>query len=71
MEQLAYLLYPMMAVILLWMWRRVRTMSLEDIVEKSATEHHELNALNEIHPRGGDWSWFCTQLDSQSNTVNK
>lgn len=66
MEFAAYLLYLMMAVILLWMWKRVRGMSLEEIVEKSATEHHQLTALFEVHPRGGDWSEFCHWLDQES-----
>ncbi len=63
MELSAYLLYPMMAVILLWMYKRVRGMSLEEIVQRSANEHHELTALFEIHPGGGDWSEFCGWLE--------
>ncbi len=66
MELTAYLLYPMMAFILLWMWTRVRAMSLEEIVEQSATEHHRLIALFEIHPRGGNWTEYCSWLEHQT-----
>ena len=58
MEFLGYLLYPTMAVILLWMWLRVRGMSIEEIVQQSARHHHELTALFEIYPQGGDWQKF-------------
>ncbi len=58
MKLAAYLLYPIMIVILLWMWSRVRGMKLEDIVEKSADEHHQVNDIFAEHPRGGDWLQF-------------
>ena len=56
----AYLLYPMMAIILLWMWVRVRGKSLEEIVQTSADEHHALTDLFEDHPLGGSWPEFCS-----------
>ncbi len=51
----AYLLYLIMAIIMLWMWQRVRGKTIEDIVHESAEEHHRLNALYQIHPLGGSW----------------
>lgn len=58
MEISAYLLYPIMAVILIYMWKKVRGMTLEEIVHKSADQHHKLIALFEDHPQGGDWPQF-------------
>lgn len=62
----AYLLYPMMAIILLWMWVRVRGKSLEQIVQTSADEHHALTDLFEDHPRGGSWPEFCNWQNNKS-----
>ncbi len=64
----SYLLYLMMAAILLWMWRRVRGMTLEEIVQASANEHHELNAVFETHPRGGSWPELCGWLEKRSES---
>ncbi len=58
-----YLLYPIMAIILLWMWTRVRGKSLEEIVDQSKHEHDVLVALFEVHPRGGDWLEFNRWLE--------
>lgn len=65
MEYIAYLLYPIMAGILIYMWKQVRSMTLEEIVHKSANYHHELIALFEVHPRGGDWSHFLEWQNEQ------
>ena len=52
------LLYPAMLLIVLWMWRNVRGMTLDDIVDKSAREHHLANKIFTEHPRGGDWPTY-------------
>ncbi len=57
-----YLLYPAMAIILLWMWKGVRGRSLEDIVHKSAREHHQLITLFKAHPKGGSWPAFSNWI---------
>ncbi len=58
MKLLGFLLYPIMLVILLTMWNRVRGMKLEEIVAKSAEEHHQVNEIFSHHPMGGDWPQF-------------
>ena len=63
MENLGYLLYPIMIVILVWMWIRVRGMTLEEIVAQSSDEHHALVEIFEHHPHGGDWSEFSDWVD--------
>ena len=52
------LLYPIMAIIIVSMWRRVQGMTIEEIVAKSAAEHHNLIKIFEQHPQGGDWDEF-------------
>lgn len=64
----AYLLYPIMAGILIYMWKQVRGMTLEEIVHKSAKLHHELIALFEAHPRGGDWPQFLKWQNDQTES---
>ena len=64
----AYLLYPIMAGILIYMWKQVRGMTLEEIVHKSAKMHHELIALFEAHPRGGDWLQFLEWQNDQTES---
>ncbi len=63
MENLGYLLYPIMVAILVWMWFRVRGMNIEEIVAQSADEHHTVNDIFERHPHGGDWSEFTKWVD--------
>ena len=54
MEVSSYFLYPIMIAILAWMWIRVRGMTIEEIVKKSADEHHVLLEIAEHHPYGGN-----------------
>ena len=63
MENLGYLLYPIMLALLVWMWIRVRGMTLEEIVAQSSDEHHALVDIFEHHPHGGDWSEFSDWVD--------
>ena len=63
----AYLLYLIMAIILLWMWQRVRGKSVEDIVQESADHHHQLIALFEVHPQGGSWREFESWVEDGSD----
>lgn len=63
MENLGYLLYPVMATILVWMWVRVRGMTLEEIVSKSSDEHHALVEIFQHHPRGGHSTEIARWLD--------
>ena len=38
-------------------------MSIEDIVDKSAAEHHHLIEVFDRHPLGADWKQFCKWVD--------
>lgn len=51
----AYLLYVLLFVIVLAMWRRVRGRSLTDLFDASAREHHRVQRVAAKHPRGGTW----------------
>lgn len=53
MDNLVFVLYPIMAVILIWMWRRVRGRTLADIMQASADVHHDLADVFNEHPYGG------------------
>ena len=70
----AYLLYPIMAGILIYMWKQVRGMTLEEIVHKSAKLHHELIALFEVHTPGAvtgpqflEWQNDQTESDASAH----
>ncbi len=63
MEFSGFLLYPIMALILLWMWYRVKGMSIEDIVRQSSEEHHMLVEVFDQHPQGGDWTQYQQWVD--------
>ncbi len=52
---LGFALYPIMAIILWVMWRRVQGMTLEQILAKAAAEHHQLNEIFKAYPQGGDF----------------
>jgi hypothetical protein len=55
MENFGALLYPVMIVIVLWMWLRVRGLNLGEMVKRSSDEHHHLNKIFMEHPEGGNW----------------
>jgi hypothetical protein len=55
MENYGALLYPVMLIIVLCMWLRVRGLNLEEIVKRSADQHHHLNKIFMEHPEGGNW----------------
>ena len=65
MENLGYLLYLAMVAIMVWMWFRVRGMTLEEIVAQSSDEHHALVEIFEHHPHGGNWTDFSEWVDRQ------
>ena len=68
MEWSGYLLYPIAVIIVLWMWSRVRGMSIEQIVNHSERQHHELTAIFEEHPKGGDWRLFQTWVENSATS---
>jgi len=63
MEIWGLALYPIAAIILIAMWRNVRGMTIEQIVDKSSREHHMINHIFEQHPQGGDWDQFQKWTD--------
>ena len=67
MEIWGFLLYPMMLIILGFMWRNVRGMTIEQIVDKSAHEHHMINHIFQQHPAGGDWNEFQMWIDQHQS----
>ena len=63
MEAAGYSLYPLAVAILIWMGCRVRGMTLEQIVARSADEHHTLIEIFERHPHGADWVQYSKWVD--------
>jgi Copper binding octapeptide repeat len=53
-----YILHLLLLSIIYMMWRRVRGMSFEAMLDRSADEHHVVQAFHAQHPHGGTWSQF-------------
>ncbi len=55
MTTLGWALYLLALALAFWFWRRVRGLSFEDILDRSAHEHHRVMAVFSRHPHGGNW----------------
>ncbi len=50
-----YLLYVLVAALLVLFWRQVRGQSFDDLLSRSARDHHHVHRVLENHPGGGTW----------------
>jgi hypothetical protein len=48
-------LYGLFILIVFSFWRRMQRLSFDDLLERSAHEHHDVQKVTAKHPRGGTW----------------
>lgn len=53
-----YIIYVLLAVLLYWFWERMRARTFEDLLDRSAREHHHVQHIHQRHPQGGTWREF-------------
>ncbi|MFQ5938265.1 MAG: hypothetical protein ACE5LB_17825 [Acidiferrobacterales bacterium] len=55
MIESGWIIYVLLAVLLYLFWRQVRGMSFNDLLDRSAREHHHVLKVIGKHPKGGSW----------------
>jgi hypothetical protein len=50
-----YLLYLLVAALLVLFWRHVRGRSFDGLLARAATVHHHVHRVLAKHPHGGTW----------------
>ncbi len=60
-----YLLYLVVAALLVLFWRHVRGASFDALLVRAAREHHHVHRVLAKHPEGGAWreyqDWMRTE----------
>ena len=60
-----YLLYLLVAALLVLFWRHVRGLSFDALLARAAREHHHVHRVLAKHPGGGTWrahqDWMRTE----------
>ena len=67
MKQIGLLIYPVMGLLVFWMWTKVRHMNLSEIVDKSRNDHHHVNDILTEHPHGGTYREYQSWLQEESS----
>jgi hypothetical protein len=52
------ILHLLLAAIVLQFWRNSRGMSVDELLERSAREHHVVKEVHARHPLGGTWKEY-------------
>lgn len=60
-----YLLYLLVAALVVRFWRHVRGLSFDALLARAAREHHHVHRVLAKHPQGGTWrayqDWMRTE----------
>ncbi|MFQ5993804.1 MAG: hypothetical protein ACE5K1_01815 [Acidiferrobacterales bacterium] len=55
MLESGWILYVLLVALLYLFWRHMHGLSFQDMLDRSATEHHTVLKVIEKHPHGGSW----------------
>lgn len=55
MIELGWILYVLLAALLFLFWRKTRGLSFDDLLDRSARDHHHVQRVIAKHPHGGAW----------------
>lgn len=58
MAELGWLLYVILAALLLYFWSNVRGCSFDELLERATLEHHRVHKVLAKHPSGGTWAEY-------------
>ncbi len=61
-----YLLYLVVAALLVLFWRHVRGMSFDGLLAQAATEHHHVHRVLAEHPDGGTWQEYQDRMRAEA-----
>lgn len=65
LDEWGWVLYPLLAVLLYAFWRRMRGRTLDDLLARSAHEHHRVLRILARHPYGGSWRQFRRWMEEE------
>jgi hypothetical protein len=66
-----YVIYVLLVVLLYWFWHRMRAQSFEDLLDRSAREHHHVQQIHQRHPQGGSWREFKSWMKEEEMKFEK
>ncbi len=61
-----YLLYLLVAALLVLFWRHVRGPSFDALLARAAKQHHHVHRMLAKHPEGGTWREYQDRMRAES-----
>ena len=61
-----YLLYLLVAALLVLFWRHLRGESFDGLLARAASEHHHVHRVLAKHPEGGTWQEHQDRMRAQA-----
>ena len=61
-----YLLYLVVAALLILFWRHVRGLSFDRLLARAEEEHHRVHRVLAKHPDGGAWREYLDWMKAES-----
>ena len=61
-----YLLYLVVAALLVLFWRHVRGLSFDALLDRAAKQHHHVHRMLAEHPEGGTWREYQDRMRAES-----
>ncbi len=61
-----YLLYLVVAALLVLFWRHLRGLSFDALLARAAEEHHHVHRVLAKHPEGGSWRAYRAWMRAEA-----
>ncbi len=61
-----YLLYVLVAALLVLFWRHVRGLSFDALLTRAVKRHHHVHRVLAKHPQGGAWREYQDWMRAES-----
>ncbi len=61
-----YLLYLVLAALLVLFWRHVRGLSFDALLARAAREHDRVHRVLAKHPEGGSWGEYLDWMRAET-----
>jgi hypothetical protein len=61
-----YLLYLLVAALLVLFWRQVRGLSFDTLLARAAEQHHHVHRVLAKHPEGGSWHEYQDWMQEEA-----
>ncbi len=61
-----YLLYLIVAALLVLFWRHIRGLSFDALLARAAKQHHHVHRVLAKHPEGGTWHEYQVWVQAEA-----